>query len=452
MKKIIALLMVFGMCIGLVACGSKTDDSNSGKNNKDGVTEIKWWTSYGQANMEYMNDMIEKFNEIHSDEYYVTLVNQGSNGGIRTQLASTKKTNLPSMYSGPAIAIGSYAGTSFTAPIQKFIDADEEDWTSGTYENVISAYSDKDGNLIGWPMGVSSAGWFVNVEALNKAGYQVSDLTSLEKLSAAAKAMVKGGYVKYGISFNGGVDLLDLLTLQGIDIVDAGNGYNGNATKCLFKEGNTNTMVKKVMGTVADLYKSNVAFTASADINADLIPLFVQRGLGMYFATNSYAYKLISMGPEFEWAFIPSVGIDDHAKYKGYALSEGTGTFICDTGNEAEMQGAYELIKFLANVENQTYWCQRTGYIPYTQEAGEQAEYAAWVKENFPTLENTKNLLLSSPGELKGPYTGVASQLESSLDLLITSAALNPDDDFDIAIEEAAEQVDEAIEAWLMKQ
>ena len=242
-----------------------------------------------------------------------------------------------------------------------------------------------------------------------------------------------------------------MLTLQGVDIVDAGNGYSGTVTKSVLSEGETYKVLTKATDIIGGLYTDGVAYTQGSDINSSLIPMFVQETLAMFYATDSYANKIIQMNPNFKWAFIPSVGVDDKAKYKGYALSEGTGSYICNNGNDSRMQGAYEVIKFLAKPENQSFWSQCTGYVPYTEEASQQADYVEWMTANFPSLENVKAMLLASPADLRGPYCTVSNALLTSLNQILSSVCTEPGGDLKGYVEEAELMLNESIEIELLR-
>lgn len=448
-KVLLTVVLTLSMCLGLCACGGSSD--SDGNASGDGKVEITWWSYYAQSNMEYINVMINNFNS-SQDKYHVTMVNQGGAAEIRTKLLSTKTENLPSMFTGTPITTGYYANSKFVAPMQQFLDADTDTWHEGIYDVVRTSYSDLDGNMVGWPFGVSSAGWFINTDLLTQAGYSIDQITNFETMSQAATAIVNKGLAKYGMAFGtNGVDLFDMLTLQGVDMVDADNGYSGDASRCVFAEGETATALNKALDIFGGLYKDKVALTYGSDTNSESIPLFVKGELAMFYATNSYANKVVTYNPTFNYTFIPSVPVDASATYLGNAMSEGTGSYICNTGDEAEMQGAYEFIKFLAKPENQAYWATCTGYIPYTEEGYNQADYQTWMTTNFPAAANVKNILLNSAAELRGPYTIIPNALQSACTEIYYAVSLDPTGDKAAIVQEAIDVVDEAFEIQALR-
>ncbi len=450
MKKWVSLLLAAAMCLGLCACGG-TDSGKKDSGANDGKTEITWWVYYSQEIMGHVNEMVKKFNA-SQDKYYVTMLNQGGASEIRTKLASTKKENLPSLFTGTPITTGYFADSDFVEPLQNFLDKDTDKWYDKIYDVVRTSYADLDGKAIGAPVGVSCAGWFINLDLLTKAGYTMEQMTNFEAIAEAATAIKKKNLADYGIVFGAnGVDVYDMLTLQGVDIVDADNGYSGDAEKCVFGEGETAKALNKALEIYGNLYKNNVALTYGCDTNGEKVPQFAKGNLGFFYATNSYAQRIIERKTNLKFTFIPSVPVDANGTYIGQALSEGTGNYICNTGNEEEMQGAYELIKFLCNPENQAYYAQCTGYIPYTEEGYNQEDYLSWMRAEFPAAENVKNILLNSDAELRGPYTTIANALMSACNSLYSETAMNPSGNYSEYIQSAIETVDEALEIQALR-
>ena len=359
---------------------------------------------------------------------------------------TTKQEYYPSLICGQPITTSTYATVDYVKPLQYFLDKDEDKWTEGIYDVVRTAYSDLDGNMIGCPIGVSSSGTFINVTMLEAAGYKVEDITSYEKIAEASKAAVKKGLCKYAITYSSGVDLLDMLTMQGVPFVDNDNGYSGDATKSMLQEGETYDALKKALSIYGNLYAEDVAYPYTANSVTDGKESFLAGNLLFWTTTNSRVHYMLESDLNFEWAFIPSVGVDDSAEFKGYAIAEGTGAFICDTGDEEEMQGAYELIKYMSKKENQVYWCKALGYVPYTEEAAKDPDYIAWAEENWPSATKVSDMLLNAPKELRIPYVGIGNEILTANFEMWSNTYADPKGDLDAYIKEASDRIDEGIE------
>lgn len=449
MKKCMVLLLAFAMVAGVFCGCGKSSSENSTKQSVmvDGKIKLTLWSTYGTYGTRYMNGLIEKFNT--SQEKYILESSSGLDAAtIRAKMQSSKVENYPSLICGTSTTMTAYAVADYVAPLQQFIDADSDNWNAGMFESVRSAYCDQNGKMIGYPVGVSCNGYLINVDLLTKAGYTVDDLTSFEKIVEIATKAVKQGLCKYGLAFYNGVDILDLMTMQGADIVDGGNGHTSEVTKAVLTEGESNAAISKAVGLIAQMYKDGVALDYG--YGSDCSSIFKANDLLFWKCTNSSTHNLFTSGSSVQWAFIPSVGVDENAKYKGNALTEGTGIFICNTGNKDEMQGAYEFIKFLSKPENQNEFAQGIGYLPYTKEAMEQ--YLPWAETNFPSAERLLKMMESSPKDLQLPYVAVGGEINSAFADLLGGLSVNPEADLNTYIEDANQAINSALKIYKMRQ
>lgn len=456
MRKIIALILAAALCLGLVACGGSEPGTNPGSSEvpgnagtngetPEGVVNITWWTNYGASSVVIIQELIDRFNE-SQDKYHVTIERQGGAAELKAKLRSTKPENLPTMFSGTPATTAFYADSDFTYCFQDLLDADPDNWTDGLYNAIRTSYCDTEGKMWGFPFGVSCTGIWINEDILKAAGYKIEDITSFVKLCQIAIDIKNGGHATYGIGFHkDGAYLNNMMTLEGVDAVDNENGYADFATKSLYNEGATNAALTEAMEAYANLYKNGAAMPYGNDVNGEIIPSFASGDVAMFFATNSYAVKILSYNSNMNISFIPMVGLTENAAHEG-VISSGTGNYITASASEAEKQGAYEFIKFLAQDENQAYWCEQTGYIPYTQSCSEYESYRTWMTENFPASEKLLNDLLLTDGALKLPYISVATDQLNANVLLMEQLYIDPNGDIQAYLEEAAETIDEALE------
>ena len=188
--RILAAGMAAAMTLSLAACGGSastaeptassavetvTPEATSEAASGD-VTEVTWWTYFGDKNIGYLQNIIDDFNN-SQNQYHVTIVYQGNQMECNAKLQSTEKENLPAMFSGAVEDVAMYANSDFCVPLQKYVDADTEGWQEldDTWDALRSAYSDGQGNLIGYPIGYSYPNIFYNADLLKKA-----DLTNKE--------------------------------------------------------------------------------------------------------------------------------------------------------------------------------------------------------------------------------------------------------------------------------
>lgn len=440
-KRVFTLLVTLLLACGVLAgCGDKGKQQTG----KEGVTQLTLWCSYDEASTTVLKEIVDKFNEEY-EQYHMKVENTGTTTTYRTKLLSLKKEDYPSAFFGVTNAIAEYSGASYVTPIQKYVDADEDKWTDDLYDNVKTAYSDTDGNLIGGVMGLSTKGYMVNVTAIEAAGYKVEDITSFEKVAEISQAIKDKNILKYGYCIGDGNDAYDMLIYQGVDVFDGGNGYTGDITKCLYTEGETNAALKKLLTLQAGLFKGGAAYKNVGGTSGGM-SLFVNNQVGFWVCTNSFVYEFSGLDIDFEWAFVPFTGIDENAKYKNCALTEGTGIFIANSEDEAQMQGAYEFIKFLARTDNQVEWCTFRGYVPYTKEAAADEKWLSYQNEYYPSAGLVMQMMANTPKELRFPNTQLVAHILSANANIKSIIMTEPDSDMDELIQNAAASINESIE------
>ena len=452
-KRILAVLMALALvCTGLTGCGGGntggTEGESANSGNSGEKTELTIWCIYTEAAVVKFQELIDMFNA-SSDEYHVTVDSGGSVTQIRQKMVTLQKEDYPSVFMGTNNALYEYSTAEYVVPIQKYLDEDEDKWTDDMIDVVKKSYTDLNGDQIAGVMGVSAKGYFVNVDLLKKAGYTLDDVTSFEKIAEISQAAHDKGVCDKAYLAGDGNDILDMLTYQGVDIVDADNGFDGKVSKSLYTEGETNASLKKLLTLYKGMYDGGCLEKTGFGGGRTK---FVNNQSIFWTCTNSYYYLIDNMDLNFEWAFVPHVGVDENAEFKGDVLVEGTGLFIANSGDEAEMQGAYELIKFLASPEAQLFWCTYRGYLPYTNEAAESEEWITWRDEHFPSAKNITEGMISASADMKFPYTKVLASMLSANDTLYGEMELNGTSEIDRLIEEAGASIDKSIKITNMRE
>ena len=449
-KKLLTLLFVLVLgCIGLVGCGgSANNDETNGENSSGGKTELTWWMTYSDNGVDALKTLVEKFNA-ESDSYHLTMEYGGETSSVRQKLNTMSKEEYPSLICGSPDVLSDYADASYIVKLQGYLDADDNDWEEDIYTGIRNTYSDLEGNLVGGMLGISAKGWIVNVTMLEQAGYKVEDITSMEKVAEIALAAKSKGLCTYGYTPYSGNEITDVLTYQGCDVLDGGNGRSGDATKCLFTEGETGAMMTKLANLYAKMAQGG-AFHYGAG-GAGGKSLFLSKQLLFWGCTNSFVYTLENTKLDFEWAFVPYVGVDENAEFKDCVITEGTGLFIVNTENEKEMQGAYEFIKFVAKAENQNIFNTYRGYLPYTKEAAAAEEWKQYVEEVFPSAEGLLNKVANTPEDLKLPYSKAVTNITTGNASFLSKISTDPKLDISKTLEEITESVNQNIEILLMR-
>lgn len=443
-KKLLAgFLAVVIACTGLAGCANNNDEEAAGKT-EDGKIELTVWSSYTAATNAKFDELVKKFNQ-ENTKYEVSVQTGQAASGNRQKLSTSTPEYYPSLFMGTNNAIYEYAEADYVAPIQDFIDKDSEDFTAGMLASVRASYSDTEGRLIGMPVGVSAKGYMVNLDVLEQTGYTLDDLTSFEKIAAAAQAAYDCGASEYGYIPADGSEVLDMLLYQGVAIFDNDNGHSGEITKSMYAEGDTNAALKKMAELYAGLVASGACMKNTQGQDKGTATFVSGRSL-FWTCTSSFVYEIEDVNVDFDWAFIPFQGVDENAEHKGSVIAEGTSIFIANTGDEEEMQGAYEFLKFLARPENQIFWSTFRGYTPYTEEALTSEEWITWRDEHYPSEAKLEEQFKVVNTELRFPNATITNKLLDASFNIVTNIISDPSGDLDTYIEDAADSLNKSIE------
>lgn len=454
MKKILTVLLLLTMVFTFAfANGEKEAPAPKVEETKPaGTTEVVWWTSYGKANVNYLQKIIDAFNESQSD-YHVTIEYQGGQAELIAKLQSTRGADLPALFNCAIENIGMLFDAEYATSMQPYVDADKQGWAElkTTYGANVAAYSDADGNLWGYPNGVSYPGIYYNADMLNKAGIDPKSLTSLDKVYEACKKLVEGGYTTYGIGFHpDGYYFSAALAREAVPSFDNNNGYAGTITKCLYTDGaKAGQTVEAMLNFYKKIYAENLGVAYGSNYSSEIIPLIASGDCAMMLGVVSMTTKLLdAVGGQFEVGIVPSPSVTDAGKRTGEPAG-GTGIFIANNGDKWAMQGAYEFIKFFSKAENAGYFAASTGYLAPSADAYESAVYKDYLANVFPGITAVYDSLAKSDDSATTPLCAISSTIKTANKLCIETVANNPTDaTVKAAIKTAYDTIQEAIELY----
>lgn len=288
--RILAAGMAAAMTLSLAACGGSASTAEPTASSAveaaapeatseaagGDVTEVTWWTYFGDKNIGYLQNIIDDFNN-SQNQYHVTIVYQGNQMECNAKLQSTEKENLPAMFSGAVEDVAMYANSDFCVPLQKYVDADTEGWQEldDTWDALRSAYSDGQGNLIGYPIGYSYPNIFYNADLLKKAGVDPASIQSFDDLYDASKTIVDGGFATYGIGFFANGAMFNVaLGREGVQAYNNENGLNGQpVTECLYDSDTTvHDSIYNMLSIYQKMGAEKLCVPYGADYQSEIIP------------------------------------------------------------------------------------------------------------------------------------------------------------------------------------
>ena len=460
MKKVLALILTLAMALSLAACGKsadKPDKSNPNVIPEDawkvsaneipkGRTLVKYWSPFGSGTASKMDSFINAFNG-SQDTYFVV---REYNGGYYDQIAklmATEQADLPALCNSSSETVGSYLHSGLIKMMQDYIDGDSEMAERNLYGNLISTFG-KDGDLIGYPVGLSLSGFWYNTAVFEKAGIDPTTLTSFDRVYEAALKIGEGGYAQYALSEeHSGIWANYAFAREGFYTTDNENGATGLPTKCLYDDNSNGfaDIVTNYYTEWADLAAKGYLYPVGSSMKEELIPALAAGQLAMIVSTNSYLSQVqAAFGDSKDFGFIPMFSATDNGKQTGFC-SSGNGFFIVDNGNKEAMKGAYEFVKFFTNVDNQIAWNAMTGYLPLYDDVYNSKEYQAVLAE-YPYVQSVIEAMRSADNSAWYAFT--ATNNEYTLAGATCLEAVCNGTPVDQAIAEMCETINNAFEMY----
>lgn len=475
MKKVITSILALAMVLSLAACGggggsaststqqpsnpgtSTTQPSNPGTTTPTTPSEpveVMWWTAFGKANVALLQNVIDAFNASQKN-YHVTIEYQGNMTELNAKLGNTAQKDLPAMFSGPVENVAMYANAEYCIPLQNFIDKDTTGWPElkSTWEAIRTAYCDDKGNQVGYPVGYSYPGIYYNVDLLKKAGIDPASIKSFPDLYNACVKLVKGGYCTYGVGFHpDGFYFNAALGREGLQAYNNNNGLKGERiTECLYTK---DTKVHDAIYTMLDVYQKlhaeKLCVPYGSDYQAEIIPQMASGDCAMFIGVVSMTTKILTaVDGKFEVGIVPMISATTAGKNTGEPAG-GTGLWICNNGNAAQQQGAYEFIKFASTGEQAASFATATGYLAPNQEAYTSNTYKEYMTKTFPAVVGVYESLAKSDDSATNPYIPISNEMKVANKLAIETVATDPKANIDSVIKTAQETIQEAIELYNM--
>ena len=401
-----------------------------------------------------LQKVIDAFNE-SQDAYHVTIEYQGNQTELNAKLGSTAQADLPSMFSGPVENVAMYATAEYCVPLQGFIDADTNGWPEleSTWEAIRTAYCDNEGNQVGYPVGYSYPGIYYNADMLAEAGIDPKEIKSFNDLYDACVKLVEGGYTTYGVGFHpDGFYFNAALGREGLQAYNNNNGLGSERiTECLYtKDTKVHDAIYNMLDVYQKLHAEKLCVAYGSDYQAEVIPQMASGDCAMFMGVVSMTTKILdAANGAFEVGIIPMISATEAGMNSGEPAG-GTGLWICNTGDTAEQQGAYEFIKFASTGEQAASFAVATGYLAPNQESYTSDTYNDYVANTFPAVTGVYESLAASDDSATNPYIPISNEMKVANKLAIETVSSDPKANIDDVIKTAEETIQEAIDLYNM--
>ncbi|MCU0495731.1 MAG: extracellular solute-binding protein [Anaerolineae bacterium] len=367
MKNVFAflvLLLVIGSAISAQEAADLSAIDPSGQT-------IVYWHEWDGAQLEALDQIIANFNANNEWGITVETVAQGNTGNMGEAMnAAITSGDLPNLVGGFSSTAQDYYLDGVLVPLDAYVtDATwgftEEQAADINFElidgfNRISG-EPFNGQLLAWPMGLSSVVMSVNLEMLNELGFETAPetLEQFREVACAANELTTeaGGDVQGFPLRANGQDMEAFILNQG------GSIFDPETNTFSF----TNETTIEVLTFFQQLYNDGCAyipetnFQNTADFAFGLNPMAVGSSVGVPFILNDIEES--------------GSGIVDWTNTTP-PWSEGNRTLVLNFRSVLMIQSTPEqqlatwlFMKHLASQESQLIWTELTRYFPYTNSA-----------------------------------------------------------------------------------
>ncbi|MEK8132224.1 ABC transporter substrate-binding protein [Paenibacillus filicis] len=428
-------LVLSGMMALTAACGGSNAPASGGQASKgdqkpaaetakpatpaaSSPVKVVWWHSMSGELGKAVDKLVSDFNASQKN-VVVEAVFQGTyDESLSKMKASMDAKNGPALIQVYEIGSRFMIDSKAITPVQNFIDKEKYD-VSSLEDNILNYYR-VDGKLYSMPFNTSNPILYYNKNMFKAAGLDPEKPpTTYEELAAAAKKLTKDGQSGGSFAIYGWF-MEQFFANQGAELLNNGNGRTSLATESLLASDagvKTLTWWKQLVDD-----KSLVNLGRKTD---DTKKAFAAGQVAMTLdSTASLRGIVSSVEGKFDvgTGFLPKPA---DAKDGGVIVG-GASLYVLNNRSEAEQQGAWEFIKFLADSKQQAYWHVNTGYFPITKKAYDEQ----LVKDNmtkYPQFKTAVDQLHSTKANLatQGAVMGVFPEARQLTETAIEEALNN---------------------------
>lgn len=433
----------------------------------DGPIEIDLWYGelIGALNLTIQR-LAENFNK-SQDDVVVTAHDQGQDYSevFRKFESASASDQLPEAIYLQAEDFAAVVDSGRVLPAQACMEAAGYDLTD--IEALARNYYSRDGVLYSAYMNTSNPVLYYNRNHWTRAGLDPEEPpTTLDELYDQAKTLKEEGVSEKPFALM--LDRWFFVTwLNGIgaDVVDKGNGRNGDPTEATFATDETRellTFLKKMEDegllqafpdeegsidqyiAVAGQESSMLVGTSAAagtlrdTLAGDLTAEDIAGGAGTEQAGDVDLSGIVPVSAQFP-------GIEE----PGQVYPTGGAFYLMNTADPVDQVAAWKFMEFMLQPENAQEWMINGGYVPVVKAVQDEPETEAFLEEDVAgalvvnAVEQMQAVDPDKPGPAIGPYTDFTTAIEQML-----QAIFFDDADIDDALETAESNVTASLERY----
>ena len=358
-------------------------------------TEIHWWHSMGGALGEKVNELASKFNASQKD-YKVLPVYKGQYPESMTAaIAAFRAGNAPHILQVFEVGTATMmAARGAIVPVAKLMADAGEPFDAKAYLPTVSGYyTDVKGNMLSFPFNSSTALFYINKDALKKAGLEPVAPKTWKEFGAVADKLKGGGQqCVYTTAWPSWVHIENFSAWHNVPIGTKQNGMAGFDTQFSV---NSPLHVRHIT-MLGELAKKG-EFTYAGRTNQGDAKF--ASGECALFTGSASAQAGIKKAAKFEWSahFLPYY--EDVKGAPQNSIIGGASLWVMGGKKPPEYKGVAKFFAFLSRPEVQMDWHVSTGYVPVTLAAFELTRKSGYYEKEPGALVTIQQLTHKPPTE-----------------------------------------------------
>ena len=347
------------------------------------VTIEYWHINSAIFGGEAVDELIERFQEIHPHITVLSRFQEGSYGGLLKNLQAAIAAGNP-----PAVAQIGYNFRLLALyelphkPIFEFAqtDAGHQLFLDKFVDGVLGLGQDGEGNQRGIPYVSSLPVLYYNADLFRAAGLNPDNPPETWEEVREFALAIKEHTEEYGI----GIRISTSNNWLPQSLIESNGGR-------FLSDDDMSVVVYSPENIKAYEFWQALAVkdkTLPVVTNKELEHAFLAGRLGMYFSTSG---GIASFAEQVDFDF----RIAEFASWNGEQrrLATGGNALFIFANEQAEQIAAYEFIKFLSSKEGQTMWVEGTGYLPIIKGVADNPKYLADFFAANPLIAPVKEQL-----------------------------------------------------------
>ncbi len=404
------------------------------------VITIEFWHAMGGELGETVDELAGRFNASR-DDIQVNVTFQGSyDDTYNALLASFDTGTTPNITQNFDLAAQTMFDTGRLVPAHSFEGFDADIFVPA----VRDYYSDEDG-MVGMAFNSSTPIVYYNADMFDELGIDPPALDWTFSDFTALCDELQGAGVEFCVTFGQVGWYFEQITANSGGLYfNNDNGRTARATEAVFNQGEAVNVFTFLSGLLADGYAPNLGKTWT-----DTDAAFQAGQTAMIFDSTSGALSM-QEGADFtvSTTYIPH---SDSSDRNGVVIG-GAALWLMDSGDDAANAAAWEVMKFMAEPDQQVTWHSQTGYFPVRTDLDDNADLMAFweANPNFRTaidqLASTNTTMADgSPnyavlGGKAGPFPAIRQFIVDAYSRVLDDGA-SPQEALDEAVEKANQEL-----------